>query len=141
MLGCLGVSIDRFIAVYFPIGYSARRPKFLKAWVIGCILSSVLFDADTVVFIVSGVYNEEAGLHKVIVFLFCFSITGCVYICIICKLWKMGSRTMSQVAPLGTLPTISQGSSDNSSVLARSESFLTRASSINQQTTTYNMSA
>ena len=116
---CLGVSIDRFIAVYFPIGYSAKRPKFLKAWVIGCIFVSAIFDVDTLVFMVSGVYSEAAGLNKVFMLLFCFSITGFVYICIICKLWKMESRSSNQVVPLSTLQSTSHASTDNPSVISR----------------------
>ena len=105
---CLGVSIDRLIAVYFPIGYSAKRPKFLKAWVIGCILPSILFDADTVVFAIFGVYNDGAGLLKVLFFLFCFFITGCDYVCIIYKLWKAGPKTSNQVVPLSFVQSTSK---------------------------------
>ena len=98
---CLGVSIDRFNAVYFPIGYSSRRPRMLAALMAGCCVYTLSSVVDIFVnpFWVSNQLKRAFWFGLLVIMLVVMSV---LYSAIILKLWSGRIKRSRKVAPVKT---------------------------------------
>ena len=106
---CLAFAIDRFWGVFFPIGYSNKRPRVVKNLIIAGGVFSVFYVLDK-----SFTVTERLLIPDILKEFFRFGLffvilvaTVVVYAAIIFKLWLSGRGKNNRVAP--TVSTVRQG--------------------------------
>ena len=98
---CLAFAIDRFWGVFFPIGYSNKRPRVVKNLIIACSLFSVIFVLETNCRVMNHLQFPKM-FRRLVRFGLLFMIlvaTVLLYIVIVIKLWKMGKVRTNRIAP------------------------------------------
>ena len=98
---CLAFAIDRFWGVFFPIGYSNKRPRVVKNLIIACSLFSAVYVIDISLKLLNRL-QVPLLLRELFRFGIFFAIlvaTIFLYTAIVFKLWSKGEVRNNQVAP------------------------------------------